>query len=182
MTRRGLAAVVVALAAFAVGYAAGRARTTVVPDLSRYDALIEQQAQAFELDPPLLFALVAAESGGNPEAVSSAGAIGLCQLMPATAAEEAGRLKIDGYAPERLTEPALNVRLGASYLRRQLVRFEGDTVFALAAYNAGGTNVRRWQRRAPDVSSKEAVQREGFSETRHYVTRVLQMRDAYSRR
>lgn len=87
---------------------------------------IEQAANRHGLDPRLLVALVAQESGFRPDARSSAGALGLTQLMPATARE----LGVDPHDPEA------NLDGGARYLRRQLDRF-GSVPLALAAYNAG---------------------------------------------
>lgn len=87
---------------------------------------IEQAAAAHGVDPRLLAALVWQESGFDPDARSGAGAIGLAQLMPGTAAE----LGVDPY------DPAQNLAGGARYLRAQLDRF-GDIDLALAAYNAG---------------------------------------------
>lgn len=164
---------------FVLGITLGRLWYHRVPSLDSYREAIRTAAEEARLDPALLAALVASESGGDPDAVSRVGARGLCQLMPATAAEEARRIGIADYAPERLNEPALNLRLGASYLARQLKSFRGQVPFALAAYNAGGTNVRRWRRRAPDVGALQVVLREGFGETRGFVTRVLRLRSQY---
>lgn len=177
-SRAQAAALLVGL--FTAGLVLGIGQSRRAPDVSAYDALIEENAQAFGLDPNLLRALVAAESSGDPEALSSAGAVGLCQLMPATAQEQATRLRIPDYRRERLTEPALNLRLGAAYLARQLRAFGGDKAFALAAYNAGGTNVRRWRRRAPHVSSRGVIRLEGFPETRGFVARVLGLQRHYA--
>ncbi len=177
-----LQAAVLLGAALVAGGVMGYARSRHLPDVSAYDGLITEQAKAFELDADLLRALVAAESGGDPHAVSRVGAVGLCQLMPATAREEATRLRLPDYEDARLTEPAVNLKLGASYLARQLRSFKGDLPFALAAYNAGGTNVRRWRRRAAHCPSREVILEEGFAETRGFLTRVLALRDRYAAR
>ena len=155
---------------------------TALPDLRRWDAAVEAAAREFGVDANLLRGLMAAESGGDPEALSRAGAIGLLQLMPATAREEADRLRVVDYAPERLTEGALNVRLGASYLARLLKRYEGAEPFAIAAYNAGPSRVNRWRAAAPNATPREVIEREGFAETRTHVERVLRYRDAYRER
>jgi soluble lytic murein transglycosylase len=93
--------------------------------------------------------------------------------MPATARAEAERLGLDPDRADLLTDPATNLRLGASYLARLLRRFDGHPAFALAAYNAGPTAVERWRARAPDASPLEVVLREGYEETRRHVLRVL---------
>jgi soluble lytic murein transglycosylase len=153
-----------------------------VPDLARWDAAIRENARAFSVDPNLLRALVAVESGGRPDVVSKAGAVGLCQLMPQSAAEQAARLKLVDYREDRLAEPALNLELGASFLARLLERFDGEVAFAVAAYNAGPARVLRWRARAPDVSAEAVIYREGYEETRKHLQRVLRFREAYRER
>lgn len=102
------------------------------------------------IDPDLFLRLVGAESSFNPDAVSPKGAAGLAQLMPGTAAE----LGVDP------TDPIQNLRGGARYLRQQLDEF-GDPVLALAAYNAGPGNVRKYGGVPP------------FAETRNYVAKIM---------
>jgi soluble lytic murein transglycosylase len=101
--------------------------------------------------------------------------------MPSTAAEQARRLGLD---PARvdLEDPGTNLRLGAAYLSRLLGQFEGEERFALAAYNAGPENVKRWRLRAPDASPEEVLRREAFAETRAHGARALRFRDAYAGR
>jgi len=118
----------------------------------------------------LLYALTREESGFNPEIESAAGAIGLAQLMPATARDIAARLNI---ADPELTDPAANLSLGGWYLARQLERFEGRIPSALAAYNAGQGNARRWEMlrgELPSVLFHESIP---FPETRDYVRKIL---------
>jgi soluble lytic murein transglycosylase-like protein len=148
------------------------------PDLSTHDTAIAAAATEFGIDPDLLRGLVAAESSGRADAVSSVGARGLTQLMPETAKEQAKALKLDP-ATVSLTDPATNLRLGARYLGKLLGELGNEPAFALAAYNAGKANVLRWRWRAPDVDAADVVRREGFGETRRYVRRVLAFRDAY---
>jgi soluble lytic murein transglycosylase len=184
LTRAGVAAAGVAAllgAALCVGSRASRP----APDLERWRVAIEDAARstrAWALDPHLLAALVAAESGGDPGAASRAGARGLCQLMPATAREVADALGVAGFEPDRLFEPALNLRLGAEYLARMLAASGGAEDLALAAYNAGPGNLARWRARAPGATSDEVLAREAFPETRAYVRRVLRWREDYRSR
>jgi soluble lytic murein transglycosylase len=151
------------------------------PDLSRFDALIERAAREAGVEADLLRGLVAAESSGDPRARSGAGAVGLTQLMPATAREIAGTLRLDADGLD-LTDPRTSLRLGAHHLARLLASLGGEPAFALAAYNAGKTPVLRWRLRAPDADAREAVRREAFAETRHHVARALAFRDAYRAR
>ncbi|MDR7487021.1 MAG: lytic transglycosylase domain-containing protein [Armatimonadota bacterium] len=125
-------------------------------------------AAAAGVDPLLLLALVREESRYDPAAVSPARAVGLTQLLPSTAQTIASDATI-GVA--RLTDPALNLTLGARYLRAQLDRFNGDLRLALAAYNAGPGHARRWA--GLDADPDYLMESIGFAETRAYVRRVL---------
>jgi soluble lytic murein transglycosylase-like protein len=120
---------------------------------SRYASLIETVARQFKLDEELLHAVVRAESAYNPKAVSSAGAIGLMQLMPATA---------ERYGVNDIWNPTQNLRGGARYLRDLLEQFDDDLMLALAAYNAGEGAVMRYGNRIPP-----------YPETRNYVFKVI---------
>lgn len=113
---------------------------------------IERYARREGLSPRLVQAVVQVESGYNPRALSSKGAMGLMQLMPATAGELG---VVNAYDPEA------NIRGGARYLRQQLDRFSGDIRLALAAYNAGPTAVAKYGDIPP------------YRETRNYVRKVL---------
>ena len=188
----GRAVAVLALALAAVGFAAARAlpsRDALVswatggrpPDLGALAAAIDAAAAEGRVDPALLRGVVAAESGGRATARSGAGAVGLTQLLPSTAAEVARAAGLDP-ATVDLEDPATNLRLGARYLRRMLDLFGGDEALALAAYNAGPEPTKRWRLRAVDASGAEVVRREAYAETRTHVERTLRFRDAYRAR
>ena len=117
-----------------------------------YRSLAQQIAVEEGVDPDLFMRLVEAESSFDPNATSSAGAIGLTQLMPGTASD----LGVDP------TDPEQNLRGGARYLKQQLDSF-GDPRLALAAYNAGPRNVRKYGGVPP------------FKETQAYIDRILGM-------
>jgi soluble lytic murein transglycosylase-like protein len=121
---------------------------------NRYDHLIERTAKRYNLHPELLHAVIRAESAYNATAVSSAGAIGLMQLMPATAAR---------YNVSDIYDPADNIGGGARYLRFLLDMFEHDLRLALAGYNAGENAVVKYGNRVPP-----------YPETQKYVRKVLQ--------
>lgn len=177
---RPAVAIVAVVVAVVVGAWFGRDRAARPPDLVELLPAITRAAQEFELDPQLVRAVVAAESSGRVDARSHAGACGLMQLMPATAAEQAQKLRMTGYREEQLFDEDVNLRLGSAYLAYLLKRFDGAEAFALAAYNAGPTRVKRWREAAPDASPREVIEREGFEETRTYVRRVLRYRDLYT--
>ena len=123
-----------------------------------YDDLIAQAAQANGVDPALLKGLIRQESNFDPNAHSPAGATGLTQLMPATAA---------GLGVTDPTDPAQAIQGGAKYLRQQLDRFGGDEKLALAAYNAGPGAVAKFGGVPP------------YAETQNYVNSVLSKAASY---
>lgn len=109
-------------------------------------AAVNQASQTYEVDPWLVLALIKVESDGNPLARSQAGALGLMQLLPATAESLAAELGEEWVGPEQLLEINLNVRYGVRYLRQLLDRFETPHA-AIAAYNYGPTRIARRLRR-----------------------------------
>ncbi len=111
--------------------------------------------------------------------ISFAGAVGLTQLMPATAQDEARRLGLGRVTPADLTNPPLAVRIGASYLGRLLKRFGGSEVLALAAYNVGDRPVKRWMEARGGLPLDAFVEEIPVRETRGYVKRVLRSYAAY---
>lgn len=131
---------------------------------------IEAGAAAAGLPPALLFGLAREESAFEAEVVSWAGAIGLCQLMPFTAREEAARLKLPLASLEALREPALNARLGAAHLARRLSL--GHPLLAIAAYNAGPGNVAKWRKALTTRALDAFVEQIPVEQTRGYVKKV----------
>jgi soluble lytic murein transglycosylase len=124
------------------------------------------------LNPALLAAVIDQESKFNADAKSSAGAIGLMQLQPATAKGIAIRTGGSKFVLSDLYNPEINVRYGAWYLHHLLQKYGGDEEVALAAYNAGQENVDRWR------AAGEGVQ---FPETRAYVAHVEKLKGIYRR-
>lgn len=132
------------------------------------------------VDPLLLMAIARQESTFRPAISSSAGAVGVMQLMPATAGWMVGADDgVDAEHSANLTRPANSLRLGAFYLRRMLERSGGDVAQALAAYNAGPGNLRKWQRERPQADTETFIEKIPFTETRTYVKRVLGNYGAY---
>lgn len=183
MSRRGTSALGIAALALLMGGVIGGwwgwRRGARPPDVEHWKPQVHTAAKAHGVDPHLLLAMVAAESSGDERAESKAGARGLLQLMLPTAQERAARLNLPKPDADALWDPELNLTLGAAYFRYLLDRFDGEAVFAVAAYNAGPTPVRRWMRRALDAAPREVIEREAYPETRAHVRRVFRYRDAY---
>ncbi|NVO05978.1 MAG: lytic transglycosylase domain-containing protein [Rhodoferax sp.] len=110
---------------------------------------IQQAARAYGVDAHLLQAVVQVESNFDPSVVSRSGAIGLMQIMPATAAGFIGLQGTRASLARQLQDPAINVHAGALYLRSLMDSFSSRLDLALAAYNAGAGNVRKAGNRVP---------------------------------
>jgi soluble lytic murein transglycosylase len=137
-----------------------------------YDHIIRGHAENYELDAALLAAVIYRESKFDAQARSASGALGLMQLLPDTAKGIAVHTGGSRFRVSDLYEPEINVRYGAFYLRRLLSKYEDDERLALAAYNAGQTNVDDWLQAGGGIR---------FDETRHYVDEVLEARQVYAR-
>ncbi len=161
----------------------GRAVVPVVSEQIypiHYKEGIARVAKRYGLDPYLVAAVVNTESGYDPAAVSSAGAVGLMQVMPSTAEWVTGLRSWRGGQSPDLNDPDDNLELGACYLGYLLEIFEGTVRVALAAYNAGQGVVGEWVKAAGGTDSfgpSDIV----YSETRAFVERVEHYRDLYRR-
>jgi len=136
---------------------AGKNRQFFRVDPGAYDKLIARMAKAHDVDSGLIKAVIYVESRFNPYATSRKGAAGLMQLMPATA---------DEYGVDNVYDPAQNIEAGVLHLKYLLKRYRNKKL-AIAAYNAGQTNVDRYRGVPP------------YSETRKYVKRVLRYSKIY---
>ena len=139
---------------------------------------VEGEAAEFGVDPLLLVAIVRQESVFDAEALSPAGARGLAQLLPGTAALTARGLDVTFY-PEWITVPDLNLHLGAAHLQELLERFPGRVDAAVAAYNAGTAPVTRWLARPGADDPDQFIESIPYQETRGYVRSVLRNRELY---
>jgi soluble lytic murein transglycosylase-like protein len=137
------------------------------------------RAKEFGVDPALLRGIVRQESVFEPRARSRAGALGLTQLMPATAKSLARSVLRARYRTAFLYDPGVNARLGAAYFRQLLDRFAGKPIFALAAYNGGPTRMARVVRENPDREDDEVFESHPAYETRDYVRRVMLYAESY---
>ncbi|MYH50451.1 MAG: transglycosylase SLT domain-containing protein [Gammaproteobacteria bacterium] len=137
-----------------------------------YRDIIFDEAAKREVDPFLMAALMRQESAFDAEIVSSAGAVGLMQVMPETGRELALREGPRPFSPAALRVADVNLHLGSRYLAQMLARYDGQLPLVLSAYNAGPSRANRW-RRLPEASDLQRfTERIPFFETRNYVKSV----------
>ena len=135
----------------------------------RYGETVRGHARNYRLDPALLAAVIYQESKFRADARSDRGAVGLMQLLPATAEGIAERTGGTRFRVSDLLDPEINVRYGAWYLRHLLDKY-GSERLALAAYNAGQRNVDSWRSEGVGIQ---------FAETRRFVDRIERLKTIY---
>ena len=138
--------------------------------------LVSKYAAEYRLPEYLLYALIRSESFFQHQVVSGAGAIGLTQLMPATAADIAKKLKVADYS---LTDPEINIRFGAYYLAEMIRRSDNRIMPACFAYNAGISRVRGWQKKAQGLPEDLFLESLEYAETRDYGRKLLSAATVY---
>ena len=144
-----------------------------------YAERIDDAAKRYNVDEHLIAAVIRCESGWNDTAQSTAGAVGLMQLMPDTAQNisQMGKVDTNKFDPNNLTDPATNIEYGTamlSYLQSELK----TTDEVIAAYNAGLGTVRTWTK---DANGKDFSESITYPETRHYLERVNEALRQYSK-
>ncbi len=145
-----------------------------------YSEIVEREAQTYEIDPLLVYAVIKVESNFVADAVSHAGAMGLMQIMPDTYRWLAEKNGFTDVAQEDLLIPEINIKYGCMFLSILLQRYS-QTASAVAAYNAGLGNVDKWLEDSEIAPDGENLERIPFSETRHYTDRVLENYKLYQR-
>ncbi len=137
-----------------------------------YRTTIESYALRNKVDPLLVAAVIRVESKFRPDAVSHKGALGLMQIMPATAEWIAGRIGVTGFTPDMLLDPEVNIRFGTWYLSSLHDEFGGNLAVVIAAYNGGRGHVSRWLEEGTWNGSYQERNRIPFTETRLFLHRV----------
>ena len=174
--RRAALAISVLLAAVAVTFLffTDAVREITLP--LRHDDIIRQQAAEKDLDPALIAAVIYEESRFRDQ-TSHAGARGLMQITPATARFIARDSGGTAFVEGDLATPQINIAYGSYFLRYLLEKYDGDRELAIAAYNAGETNVNKW---LVGAGGDFEVRDIPFPETRAYVENVLDRRNDYA--
>lgn len=135
-----------------------------------YSQEIATAAADYNLPEYLIYGLIRSESFFEAEIASFAGAVGLAQLMPATAGDIARKLKVEEFD---LKDPVTSVNFGSFYLAELIGRLDNSIIDALYSYNAGITNVRKWKRMFPDLPADLTMELIPFTETRNYGKKIV---------
>jgi soluble lytic murein transglycosylase len=138
-----------------------------------YDETFQEYAAEASISLTWAYGVARSESLFMRDVRSSAGAIGLMQLMPATGKKVAREIKLPYSGLDTLTDPQSNIRLGTTYLGQMAARYGGNQVLATAAYNAGPHRVDAWLPQVGDLDARVWIENIPFNETRGYVRRVL---------
>ena len=144
-----------------------------------YEDLIVKYANEYELDPYFVAAVIKTESGFRPDAESSAGAIGLMQIMPETGQWAAEKIGMENFTNDMLLDPETNIRLGCWYLSFLKERFNGDLPIMMAAYNAGHNKVQQWLENPEYSSDGKQLTNIPYEETDNYVKKVTKAYEKY---
>jgi len=135
----------------------------------KYKDKIVEYTEYYNLAPELVSSLINAESSFDKDSISSAGAVGLMQILPTTAVEIAEKLGRNGYD---LHNPSDNIEFGCYYLKYLIDYYEGDIVYALCAYNAGLNNVSYW-------NFDGDIEKIPINQTKNYVKKILNNQKIY---
>ncbi len=143
----------------------------------KFSEIVEQNAEKFGVDANLIYSIIKAESGFDKNAVSTAGAKGLMQITGNTASWIKKQISLEGDID--LFDPDTNIMLGTWYISKLISDNDGNLITALASYNAGGANVKKWQKEAgtPNILPDDMP----FEETRNYVNRTIEFYEKYKK-
>ncbi len=144
-----------------------------------YQPIVMAYSENYRLDPLLVYALIRRESRYQEQSESSAGALGLIQILPETALWLAEKEGMEPVLEEELKDPAVNIHLGCAYLAWLEEHFAGNLPVVLAAYNAGHGRVGQWLEDGVWDGRAETIEDIPFEETRRYVNDVLKNYRAY---
>lgn len=137
-----------------------------------YSEYVQKYSELYNLDEHLVFSMIKAESGFNPNAVSPRDAKGLMQIIDSTGEWAAEKMDIKDFKTAQLMEPETNIRIGCWYIARLLKQYNQDTELALAAYNAGSGNVSKWLKDESISKDGTTLDRIPFEETKNYINKI----------
>lgn len=142
---------------------------------------VEKYSDEYALDKSLVYSIIKAESGFNPQAISPRDAKGLMQIMDSTGAWAAEKINIKDFESSMLLEPETNIRIGCWYIARLLKQYNQNTELALTAYNAGSGNVSKWLKDTNISKNGKTLDRIPFEETKNYVDKIKKYNNMYKK-
>ena len=138
-----------------------------------YSEFVYEYSNKYNVDPYLIFAIIKAESGFDKNAISNSEAKGIMQIMENTAVELANELEVEYLENETLFDVEKNIMLGTKYISKLLKEYDGNTILALLAYNAGMGNVENWIEEGIIRKDGTDIENVPFKETKSYTRKIL---------
>ncbi|MCQ4727299.1 lytic transglycosylase domain-containing protein [Anaerotignum faecicola] len=164
-----------------IGALAAIVRYIILPSIfiRKYGELVEKYSAEYDLDENLVYAVIFVESNFDESAVSVKDAKGLMQITDRTGTWGAEEIGIEGFSPEMLFEPEINIHIGCWYLNVLSKQYDFEIETALAAYNAGSGNVSGWLEDGEYSSDLRTLHTIPFEETQKYVMKVTAIKKVY---
>lgn len=144
----------------------------------KYSEYVEKYSKEYDIDPYMVYAIIKAESNFNENAKSASNAVGLMQIMEATAIETANKMNLN-VAEEDLFDPELNISIGLKYFSNLLNKYNDNYYLAIIAYNAGIGNVDKWIADGTIKEDASDIENVPFKETNNYVRKILRDYEIY---
>ena len=138
----------------------------------KYSEYVEKYSKEYDIDPYMVYAIIKAESNFNENAKSASNAVGLMQIMEATAIETANKMNLD-VTEEDLFDPELNINIGLKYFSNLVNKYNDNYYLAIIAYNAGIGNVDKWITDGTIKEDASDIENVPFKETNNYVRKIL---------
>ena len=138
----------------------------------KYSNYVEKYSDEYGLNKNLVYSIIKAESGFNPNAISPRNAKGLMQIMDSTGEWAAEKINIEDFESSMLLKPEINIRIGCWYISKLINQYDQNVELALSAYNAGSGNVAKWLKDTDISSNGITLDRIPFKETENYVKKI----------
>lgn len=147
----------------------------------KFSEQVNRYCEEYELDKKLIYSVIKAESGFDESNRSHTGARGLMQIMPETGEWAAKTMGLNEYSSENLYEADTNIHIGCWYIRYLIDMYNGNTITALAAYNAGHGNVSKWLKDSQYSSDGITLDSIPYAETRGYIEKTMKYMEKYDK-
>lgn len=144
----------------------------------KYSDYVEKYSKEYDIDPYMVYAIIKAESNFNENAKSASNAVGLMQIMEATAIETANKMNLN-VTEKDLFDPELNINIGLKYFSNLVNKYNNNYYLAIIAYNAGIGNVDKWIADGTIKEDASDIENVPFKETNNYVRKILRDYDIY---